>query len=205
MCSYLDEFSICNTISDNIKQNIILFHVFETDYESNVLYVTSDDLVYGLGYNYYGCLGLGHNHMVTSPQIIPQLCHQRIQRFINGFSFVLAVTAENHIYIWGQNSWGQLGVTTPETDVYIKPQKLAFFDDKDILEISCGLNHCLILSSDGQVYGWGRNSEGQVWGPLREAYCGPMKLDLYIVGVITRTIGWDVVITQYESHNSLKT
>ncbi|CAG2104443.1 unnamed protein product [Medioppia subpectinata] len=34
----------------------------------NVLFVTNDDMVYGMGSNYYGSLGLGHNRAVNTPQ-----------------------------------------------------------------------------------------------------------------------------------------
>ena len=34
--------------------------------------------------------------------------------------------------------------------------------DKVTKQISCGSNHTLVLTSDGLVYGWGRNSVGQI-------------------------------------------
>ena len=37
------------------------------------------------------------------------------------------------------------------------PDDVKFFDDKNIIDISCGRSHSLALSSEGIVYGWGRN------------------------------------------------
>ena len=63
-------------------QEIKLFHVFDDERGLNVLFVTNNDCVYGLGSNYWGSLGLGHNSAVNSPQIIRQLCHQNIKHYV---------------------------------------------------------------------------------------------------------------------------
>ena len=44
---------------------------------------------------------------------------------------------------------------------YLKPKRIEFFDNKNIIDISCGERHCLALSSEGLVYGWGDNNEHQ--------------------------------------------
>ncbi|CAG2170189.1 unnamed protein product [Oppiella nova] len=119
-------------------------------------------MVYGLGPNWEGCLGLGHNLAIDSPQVVRELCYQKIRRFFIGYDFVLAMNSVNHMYSWGHNMWGQLGRdVTPEKD-YLKAERISYFDDKDFQQISCGSHHSLALTSDGQVYGWGCNREGQV-------------------------------------------
>ncbi|CAG2175104.1 unnamed protein product [Oppiella nova] len=119
-------------------------------------------MVYGLGDNSYGCLGLGHNKSIQSPQLIPQLCHQKIQTFITGYDFVLAMNSVNHIHSWGRYVWGQLGRDVTQEKVYSKPERISFFDDKDVQQISCGGHHSLALTSNGQVYGWGCNEYGEI-------------------------------------------
>ncbi|CAG2163265.1 unnamed protein product, partial [Oppiella nova] len=135
------------------------------------------------GDNIYGCLGLGPNVVdglfvnafIQSPQTVPELCHQKIRTFINGYHFVLAMNNENHIYGWGDNRWGQLGrdVTKFNTRVavYSKPERISYFDDKDVQQISCGSHHSLALTSSGQVYGWGRHRGGEVG-------CGDNRVDI---------------------------
>ncbi|CAG2172515.1 unnamed protein product [Oppiella nova] len=128
----------------------------------NILFVTTDDMVYGLGSNVCGKLELGHNEPIHSPQPIPELCHQKIHTFISGYDFVLAMNSVNHVYSWGPNRWGQLGRNETPEDVYSKAERISFFDDKDVRQISCGSRHSLALTSSGQVYGWGCNSWGQI-------------------------------------------
>ena len=102
-------FSIFEKVDENVKQRIKLFHVFD-DYKGyNVLFITSDDEVYGLGKNSSGCCGLGHNNAVNEPQVIPELCHKNIKQFFIGYDFVLAFNCDNHVFSWGKNHCGQLG------------------------------------------------------------------------------------------------
>ncbi|CAG2169666.1 unnamed protein product [Oppiella nova] len=90
----------------------------------NVLFKTNDDKVYGLGSNKLGSLGLGHNDYVSEPQLIPELCHQNIQRvdpenelFVKlksigqiscGLYHLLALTSDSDVYGWGDNREGHL-------------------------------------------------------------------------------------------------
>ncbi|CAG2171901.1 unnamed protein product, partial [Oppiella nova] len=119
-------------------------------------------MVYGLGDNRYGCLGLGHNVSIHSPQLIPELCHQNIQTFITGFDFVLAMDTVNHIYSLGHNIWGQLGRDVTPEGVYLKPERISNFDDKDIQQISCGSHHSLALTSSGRLEVIGSGGFGTV-------------------------------------------
>ncbi|CAG2171161.1 unnamed protein product [Oppiella nova] len=119
-----------------------------------------------------GCLGLGHNKSIDSPQVIPELCYQNIQTFIIGHGFGLAMNSVNHIFSWGPNMWGQLGRDVTPEGVYLKPERISYFDDKNVQQISCGSHHSLALTSNGQVYGWGRNIEGQIGCGGQQKYIG---------------------------------
>ncbi|CAG2117341.1 unnamed protein product [Medioppia subpectinata] len=128
----------------------------------NVLFITSDDMVYGFGNNSEGCLGLGHNSPIPSPELIPELCHQNIQYFVNGMNFVIAVNAVKNLYGFGTNTCGQLG-RNPETHrSNQKPELIPWFTDKNVVQISCAYVHVLALTGDGRVFSWGGNSFSQL-------------------------------------------
>ena len=139
-------------------------HLFDDEIKSNILYITDNDIFYGLGSNQFGCCGLGHNNYVKTPQKINQLCGKSVVQIYNGSSFCLALTSENSIYGWGDNSLGQLGIGySIEDNVFMKPTIIDWSDNtKYILQISCGSAHTLVLTSDGMVYGWGDNYYGQI-------------------------------------------
>ncbi|CAG2165816.1 unnamed protein product [Oppiella nova] len=48
-----------------------------------------------MGSNYWGSLGLGGNDHQSEPQVIPELCHQNIQRFLTAHQLVLAINDRN--------------------------------------------------------------------------------------------------------------
>ena len=162
MSELLNRFSIFEKISEEIKNKIKLFHVFDDIKGQNVLFITSDDKVFGFGSNYFGCCGLGHNSVVNEPQIIPELCHKNIQQFFIGASFILALNSYKQVYGWGDNNFGQLcrGFVS-ENNEDLRPEIICF-PFESVIQISCGSNHTLVLTSEGRVYGWGDNEYGQV-------------------------------------------
>ena len=172
MSTLLDNFRICDTIDTTIRNKIKLFHVFDDwNNGNNILFITNNDTVYGLGGNGYGCLGFGHHFDVETPLIIRELCGQRIQQFINGNDFVLAMNEDNHVFSWGHNHRGQCARDVTPSNVYLKPQLISQLNDKNIAYICCGVFHSLALTTDGKVYGWGDNTWGQIG-------CGDFENDI---------------------------
>ncbi|CAG2112489.1 unnamed protein product, partial [Medioppia subpectinata] len=137
-------------------------------------------MVYGFGNNGEGCLGFGHNTPVLSPQLIPKLCHQNIQYFVNGMNFVIAVNAGNQIYGFGTNTCGQLARNRNTRRYNQKPEIITYFNDKNVVQIRCAYVHVMALTGDGRVYVWGGNSFGQIgYGDNscdNEFICAPIEI-----------------------------
>src|SRR6201996_8507091 len=104
----LDHFEICSKIEPKLKKIVKAFHVFDDYIGLNVLFITSDDNVYGFGQNTWGCCGLGHNSYVDKPEVIPELCHKSVKQFFIGMHFVLALNSDGQLFGWGCNDRGQL-------------------------------------------------------------------------------------------------
>lgn len=65
---------------------------------------------------------------------------------------MVALRKDGHIYRWGDDD----GLpTVPEI-------LLGNLEDKKVVQIACGGWHSMCLTSDGQVYSWGRNNNGQL-------------------------------------------
>ena len=105
-----------------------------------------------IGTDNLGKLGLGPITSCTDLTIVPQLSQATIEDFYEGVISMFARTDKNEIFKWGLNSQGLM----------IEVQKIDYFDDKKIINLSCGSLHYLTLSSDGKIYGCGGNSEGQI-------------------------------------------
>ncbi|WP_121913879.1 InlB B-repeat-containing protein [Bifidobacterium sp. wkB344] len=85
------------------------------------------------------------------------------------YGFSLAVGSDGNAYAWGWNYNGQLGDgtrTTQTMPVRVKtPDRNTYPDlpkDFTYVQVSAGGDHSLALGSDGNVYAWGNNGNGQL-------------------------------------------
>eukprot|EP01127_Copromyxa_protea_P023259 TRINITY_DN8666_c0_g1_i2.p1 TRINITY_DN8666_c0_g1~~TRINITY_DN8666_c0_g1_i2.p1 ORF type:complete len:425 (+),score=70.37 TRINITY_DN8666_c0_g1_i2:36-1310(+) len=76
-----------------------------------------------------------------------------------GSDHTLALTEDNKVYAFGNNEMGQIG-RKRKISFTEKLHHLDFFDDKEVLQISCGYNHSAVTTSEG-IYVFGDNSSGQ--------------------------------------------
>ena len=85
------------------------------------------------------------------------------------YGFSLAAGSDGNAYAWGNNTYGQLGDGTPtdrHTPVMVRtPDRKTYPDlpkDFTYVQVSAGADHSLALGSDGYVYAWGYNGNGQL-------------------------------------------
>lgn len=58
------------------------------------------------------------------------------------------------------------------------PKVIEALREKSIVDISLGSVHCLALTSDGKVYGWGENDKGQLGIPSCESMAVPTEVHI---------------------------
>lgn len=80
-----------------------------------------------------------------------------------------ALTSTGAVYSWGTNSYGQLGngltgggTSSQDSAVPVLTDTSALPVGVSIVSMAAGDNAVYVLGSDGLVYGWGRNSDGQM-------------------------------------------
>ena len=74
-----------------------------------------------------------------------------------GDFFACARLANDSVWCWGSNAFGQLGAD-PETTPYSAPRAVT----SDASAMSIGMRHACVLSNDARVFCWGDNSRGQL-------------------------------------------
>ncbi|XP_011308145.1 secretion-regulating guanine nucleotide exchange factor [Fopius arisanus] len=84
-----------------------------------------------------------------------------------GQYFSAAVTDDGVIITWGDNKWGQLGADFNHVKVHRVPLKLSK-RISGIKKLRCGWTHTGVLTEDGKIFTWGRNTYGQLGHPRRE-------------------------------------
>ena len=73
-----------------------------------------------------------------------------------GLDFSLAVNDKNELWVWGKNTYYQLGLE--DTSDCDKPVLLL----RNVVQAAAGSFHSLALTTDGTLYAWGWNSNGQI-------------------------------------------
>ena len=181
----IDKFEICDGIHENLKKIIKYLYIFETEkmfrcpfnFNSNLLFVTIDDKVFGFGKNEFGLIGLGHANQVKEVEIIPELCDKRVKEFFNGKDFVLCLTKDEKLFCWGRNENGQLGNGHPSDLKTSKPELIEYFNDKKIVQVCCNEYHSSVLTSDGNVYLWGEYYDEMIFdNPVQCEFIEEIKL-----------------------------
>lgn len=118
-----------------------------------------DGYVYSWGFNSFGQAGLGTSTpVIASPQKIT--APGSVQKISVGANHSLMVTAAGELYVFGDNTLGQLGTST--TDL-TSPGKNIFFSG--VSTAGCGENNSYVISTAAN-YAFGDNSAGQIGNGL---------------------------------------
>lgn len=81
--------------------------------------------------------------------------------------------------MWGKNDYGQIGDNT--TTNKLSPIISNFFlnSNKKISFIANGASHVLVITTNEEVYGWGRNDMGQIGNITSEINPNPILIDFF--------------------------
>ena len=96
------------------------------------------------------------------------------KRGINSFK-VLDDDTGAVVYVFGQNSYGELGIGDLE-ERHV-PTKLSFFDNIDISQVAAGNEHTAVLAKNGQLYTFGFNGSGQLGHGNTKSYHLPRLVE----------------------------
>ncbi len=124
----------------------------------HALAVTASGAIYAWGNNTNGQLGTGVAGGNQSTPTKLTLSEQFVQ-IAAGATHSMALTASGDVYTWGNNANGRtgLGTTTGNQPTPTKVDSLA-----GVSQITAGSLNSFALTSDGAVWAWGRNNQGQL-------------------------------------------
>nr|XP_033501997.1 probable E3 ubiquitin-protein ligase HERC1 isoform X9 [Epinephelus lanceolatus] len=138
------------------------YHVGQVSCGLNHTLVLSLDgmVVWAFGDGDYGKLGTGSSTAKYYPHKVDQLCNKGIKKICCGTQFSVALACDGHVYTFGQERL----IGLPDSMLKNKscPQVVPSLEGLFIEDIAVGCEHVLALSSTGDVYAWGCNSEGQL-------------------------------------------
>ncbi|HET9711459.1 MAG TPA: chitobiase/beta-hexosaminidase C-terminal domain-containing protein, partial [Pyrinomonadaceae bacterium] len=120
----------------------------------------SDGTVWTWGDNGLGRLGLGTNlpSSVNRPGKVPTL--SSVSAISAGTSHVMALKSDGTVWVWGDNSSGQLGLGTSDFDLHTTPVQVPGLTG--IVAIFAGGHVSYAVKADGTVFGWGAAFSGKL-------------------------------------------
>ncbi|KAG9245888.1 putative mitochondrial protein Fmp25 [Calycina marina] len=142
----------------------------------NSFAVDKDGKVYAWGLNSFGQTGINiedgdDNDTIPAPTQVKKLEGYKIKEITGGAHHTLSITEEGKVLIWGSIQNGQGGM-----DYQAVPKHVLFRDDageaRYLIEpvelpdvtgksISCGPDHCLLITEDNEAWSWGFNENYQ--------------------------------------------
>ncbi|MEM1347139.1 MAG: hypothetical protein AAGI01_01190 [Myxococcota bacterium] len=110
------------------------------------------------GVNRVGELGQGDIAARVAPAVVT--LPGQVAHFDFGDSHVCAVLDAGQLYCWGLDNSGQLGRGEGASPQALSPSQVAAA--RDWAQVSAGVAHTCAIKRNGQLYCWGRNSQGQL-------------------------------------------
>lgn len=153
--------------------------------EDHTLALMDDNTLWACGgsFNNHNQLGLdGAYNVLSLQQVLGEDGEgflQNVATYDAGWYHSLAADANGTLWAWGYDDYGQLGNGANQTDWEV-PQKVHGVNDVnylsdtvDIVYVSAGRSgtHSLAVDSNGYVYGWGNNEDGQCGNGERKRIC----------------------------------
>lgn len=135
-------------------------------YYGNTAFIFDGSLL-TCGDNYYGQLGDGTYDDKYTPTPVKLSSGENFPDAVEvaaGNGYTIALRSDGTVWAWGYNNYGQLGNGTTTNRVYpvqVKgPDGIGFLDG--VIAVAAGHNHALALRSDGTVWSWGSNGDGEL-------------------------------------------
>lgn len=113
-----------------------------------------------------------------------------IVKIFTGANSNMAVTSLGRIFAWGDNSKGQFGngTTNTQTLPINVTTYFGFSLDEQVTDMSLGDGHQIVMTSKGRVFVWGNNGYGQLGDYTSRSTLQPVVLPIYkpeILKVVT--------------------
>lgn len=148
----------------------------------------SNGTLWAWGRNDYGQLGANAGVYQFSPMQVGT--DTNWQSISAGYGHSLAIKSNGTLWAWGENANGKLGLGTSNT-VYLVPTQVG--TATNWLKVDGGFNHTLGIKTDGTLWAWGSNANGQFGKATPTASTVPTQVG-------TDTTWQDVSASQYFSY-----
>ena len=125
----------------------------------------TDGTIWGTGLNDLGQLGIGNtaDKSTLNPMDTTMLPQGIIAKSIScGRFYTIVLMTDGTIWGTGNNQFGQLGIGNTTAQTRLTLMNTTMLSGTIPKSISCGINHTIVLITDGTIWGTGDNQFGQL-------------------------------------------
>jgi alpha-tubulin suppressor-like RCC1 family protein len=163
------------------------------------LALKSDSTLWSWGNNIFGQLGIGTSGV---NQLLPCSVHisPDVIDFDGGDGHTVALKSNGTVWSWGRNNDGQLGIGFTGGPDQLLPCSTHI---TDVVKIIAGAQHSIAMKSDGTIWAWGRNQNGQLGDNSNTSRPSPVQVHggeqggSYLTGIdLFNAGGWHSVAVE---------
>lgn len=141
----------------------------------NTAAVTTDGLLYIWGDNMYGQIGDGTGSFGNSEVNSPVMVMSGVKAFDIGTYNSSALTEDGSLYVWGENTFGQIGNGTVDKEQFTPVKVLEDVACYELSKDSWNF-HNIAVREDGSLYTWGANLFGAIGNGTNVKQLTPVKV-----------------------------
>ena len=149
-----------NNNQNNLFSHFIYKELFEKlNFHKNLPH----GILFSFGNNSHNETCHDNYNYLTLPRLLFKLKNKIIKKIYCGWEHNIIIDNKNEIYSWGNNSSNQCGkeIKNKKDEICKEPINLSSINDGITAKMaSCGNEHNLILTFEGEVYGFGHNDDG---------------------------------------------
>jgi len=139
---------------------------------STVLAIKTDGTMWGWGTPQYGDLGLNNKTYYSSPKQIPGTTWRHVRSVSYGAA---AVKTDGTLWTWGRSNWGSGAYNVGSSNQhYSSPVQVPGTTWNNIL--GGGNYHYIASKTDGTLWAWGNNQQGQLGQGNTTNYSSPVQV-----------------------------
>lgn len=142
--------------------------------EDHVIVVTTEKQVYSWGSGDKGQLGHGNTESKMKPELVQSLNGKSISRACCGEGFSIFASDNGIVLTCGDGTSGCLG--HGDTLSCYRPRLIETLLSLDVIAISCGSKHVVVVGSEGEVLTWGCGADGRLGLGTEDNHCQPQEL-----------------------------
>ncbi|KAI7795149.1 putative X-linked retinitis pigmentosa GTPase regulator [Triplophysa rosa] len=168
---------------------------------THTLVYTSHGNLYASGGNNEGQLGLGDCEDRTSFHLVDFFSkHEPIKMLAAGSNISAALTHDGRLYMWGDNSEGQIGLGKESNA--LTPREVV---GKQVSWVSCGYYHSAFVTVDGALFTFGERDSGKLG--LTTEKLANHRVPQQVTGISDRVVqvacggGHTVAFTEHELYS----